>query len=475
MSILFITAFKDIDRKSWKVIPRTNEKYIGDFLNLANNIKYRLIVFVENPIMEILLTKNIPSNIVLLNSSLVTTFYDRFGQKEDEIMQSEIYKQKIPDYRKDCPEHWNAKYTMVNHSKINYVAYCKKQYPQYEYYSWLDFGFVRESIDHVPKNINFSKLDKKIHYLYYNEPTTAISANEMLSKNDIYFIGSFFVVYCDLIDQFEQLYEAKLLQWQEETLCDDDQNLLFQLYFENRDLFKLFPSHKQWFTLFSNHLNSSTPSELLFNEKIATPLCEIMGRNRSDKGSLDITNCHHNYTTFYYSIFKNLQNNPLHIFELGLGTTNQNIPSHMEPNGRPGASLYGWAEFFKNATVYGADIDRDILFQTDRIHTHFCDQTKPHIIQQLWEHAELQQLFDIIIEDGLHEYSANVCFFENSIHKLAPNGYFIIEDILNKDIPKFTAIIEQWKVRYPDLIFTILPIPSTKNLSDNTLIVIKRV
>ena len=45
----------------------------------------------------------------------------------------------------------------------------------------------------------------------------------------------------------------------------------------------------------------------IFDEKIQTSLCEIMGRYGSDKGSIDITNCHHNYTTFYYSIFKDIK------------------------------------------------------------------------------------------------------------------------------------------------------------------------
>ncbi len=45
----------------------------------------------------------------------------------------------------------------------------------------------------------------------------------------------------------------------------------------------------------------------LFNEKLATPLCEIMGRHKSDKGHVDITASHHNYTTFYYSIFKSIR------------------------------------------------------------------------------------------------------------------------------------------------------------------------
>lgn len=36
---------------------------------------------------------------------------------------------------------------------------------------------------------------------------------------------------------------------------------------------------------------------------IPTDLCEIMGRNRSDKGAINITESWHNYTTVYYGLF----------------------------------------------------------------------------------------------------------------------------------------------------------------------------
>ena len=67
----------------------------------------------------------------------------------------------------------------------------------------------------------------------------------------------------------------------------------------------------------------------LFDEKKSTPLCEIMGRHGSDKGSINIESSWHNYTTFYYSKFKDLRKKKLRVFELGLGTNNVNIPSNM--------------------------------------------------------------------------------------------------------------------------------------------------
>ena len=209
-----------------------------------------------------------------------------------------------------------------------------------------------------------------------------------------------------------------------------------------------------------------------FDEKTPTILCKIMGRYRSDKGHANITECWHNYTTFYYSLFKDRRDTPLRIFELGLGTNNPSISSNMGPDGVPGASLYGWKDFFPLAHIFGADIDKDVLFQTDRIQTFYCDQTNPDTIKEMWEDPALQEPFDIIIEDGLHTFSANVCFFENSIHKLASNGYYIIEDVLKEEEPFFLEKIKEWELMYPDCVFTLLTIPSSKNSRDNALVVV---
>jgi len=210
----------------------------------------------------------------------------------------------------------------------------------------------------------------------------------------------------------------------------------------------------------------------VFDEKQSTPLCEIMGRYGSDKGNVNINNCWHNYTTFYYSIFKKLSQKKLRIFELGLGTNNINVPSNMGANGKPGASLYGWQEFFPNSDIFGADIDIGILFNTDKIKTFYCDQTNPYIIKYMWNQPSLQENFDIIIEDGLHTFNANVCFFENSIHKLKSNGYFIIEDIINYEEHLFINKIKEWELQYKNCLFTLLKIPSLRNDCDNTLLVV---
>jgi hypothetical protein len=89
----------------------------------------------------------------------------------------------------------------------------------------------------------------------------------------------------------------------------------------------------------------------------------------------------------------------------------------------------------------------------------------------MWDNKLLEEPFDIIIEDGLHEYSANVCFFENSIHKLAKGGYYIIEDIQNKEFPLFFEKIVEWREKYNHLNISFVQVPSMVNNHDNNLLV----
>lgn len=129
-----------------------------------------------------------------------------------------------------------------------------------------------------------------------------------------------------------------------------------------------------------------------------TDLCKIMTDFGSDKGR-----GHHNYTIYYDKLFNGIKEENLNIFELGLGTNYLDVPSSMGSDGIPGASLRGWKKYFPNSKVFGADIDKRILFEEDRIKTFYCDQTNVRSIQKMWNSELLKDLyFDIIIDDGLH-------------------------------------------------------------------------
>jgi hypothetical protein len=195
-----------------------------------------------------------------------------------------------------------------------------------------------------------------------------------------------------------------------------------------------------------------------------------MTRHGSDKGQGK-----HNYTTIYSALFGNLRDRPLLIFELGLGTNNPLLPSSMGIHGRPGASLRGWRELFTYALVYGADIDRDILFEEDRIQTFYCDQLDSAAIRELWSQPALQGGVDILIDDGLHTFEGNTSFLDGSLEHLRPGGIYVIEDIENETIEKWRNQLETicFK-RYPNHEFALLTAPNSRNTSDNNMLVIRR-
>jgi SAM-dependent methyltransferase len=202
-------------------------------------------------------------------------------------------------------------------------------------------------------------------------------------------------------------------------------------------------------------------------------LCFIMNFFGSDKGH-PINDSNHCYTRFYHELFKPDRYESLRVFELGLGTNNPNFPSNMGPDGKPGASLRGWKQYFPNASVFGADIDSGILFQEDRIRTFQCDQNDANSIKTLWSNTELEEGFNIIIEDGLHIFESNVHFFENSYHKLKVGGIFIIEDVMYYTLERWNQKLQEWAARFPNMSFRIYVIPYERNPHDNTVVIAKR-
>lgn len=205
-----------------------------------------------------------------------------------------------------------------------------------------------------------------------------------------------------------------------------------------------------------------------------TELCELMEIYGSDKGQkTHMGRNWHNYSIVYHTLFQNVRTESLRIFELGLGTNNVNVPSNMGSHGKPGASLRAWRDYFPNSLVFGADIDRNVLFEENRIKTYFCDQLNPKEIETMWNREDLHENFDIIIEDGLHTFEANKCFFENSIHKVKEGGVYIIEDVSVSQLGMYNKQLLLWKSQF-NMTYTILNLPHNRNNYDNCLILIKK-
>jgi hypothetical protein len=200
-------------------------------------------------------------------------------------------------------------------------------------------------------------------------------------------------------------------------------------------------------------------------------LCDLYG---SDKGTFYGKRAAHTYTPVYEYLFSNIRSNVKLVFECGLGTNNPDIPSNMGIGGRPGASLRVWRDYFPNAEIIGADIDKDILFCEDRIQTGYIDQTSPETVVRFFISLDEkhQNNFDIMIDDGLHAFEAAKCLFENSFSRIKPNGIYVIEDMSDNNIPRFKEYINSryspWEI---DIEYMLMPVGLHR--SDNNLIIIK--
>jgi hypothetical protein len=159
-------------------------------------------------------------------------------------------------------------------------------------------------------------------------------------------------------------------------------------------------------------------------------LGNILENNKSDKSTT------HDYHVFYSFIFNKLgENSKLNILEIGMGTNNPNIVSNMGIYGRPGASLYAFREYLPNSNIYGADIDKDILFESDRIKTSFVDQMDSITLHELANKFGNIK-YDLIIDDGLHSIGANFNTMLFALNNINEDGWVVIEDI---------HIVDNWK------------------------------
>ena len=200
-------------------------------------------------------------------------------------------------------------------------------------------------------------------------------------------------------------------------------------------------------------------------------LCDIYGSDKGElvKGGHPYPWASHTYADFYANLFSHCRDSVTKVFECGLGTNNTNYPSSMSISGKPGASLRVWRDYFPNATIYGADIDKDVLFEEERIKTYYINQLDPVTIKSFWGRVG-KTGFDFMIDDGLHTFEAGSTLFLHSIDKLSSNGIYIIEDVTLFDLARYREFFRNKKYLIE---YVCLHRPSL-TLADNNLVVVRK-
>jgi hypothetical protein len=166
-----------------------------------------------------------------------------------------------------------------------------------------------------------------------------------------------------------------------------------------------------------------------------TYLCEIAQKYNTDKTPK--RSCYHpqphTYTPCYYNLMKDKMETCEFVLEIGVG------------DNPLGASLKMWNDFFKNAIIIGLDYNRNLLFKDVKIDTFYTDQnnineleiTKKEIIRK---YPAIKNRLDFIIDDGCHEYTANINTLSVYWDLVAIGGCYIIEDILYDEFDKYLNI-----------------------------------
>ena len=133
----------------------------------------------------------------------------------------------------------------------------------------------------------------------------------------------------------------------------------------------------------------------------ASKLGNILNKFGSDKAHK------HNYYILYSHILGETTKTGK-IFEIGLGTNNTHISSNMGKHGVPGASLRAFQEYMPNSSIYGADVDKNILFREKRIRTYFIDQLNQATFEEVGQ--DIGENFDLMIDVMMNSHFLGFLF-----------------------------------------------------------------
>jgi len=165
----------------------------------------------------------------------------------------------------------------------------------------------------------------------------------------------------------------------------------------------------------------------------SSELADIFKRYGSDKSS------YHDYHKCYGKLLMDRRDAELTVVEIGIGSTNSAVMSNMGTGGMPGASLRAFEAYLPKATLIGADIDRSILFETERIQCVYCNQMEPDGFIDL-ERALSHRTIDLFIDDGLHALSANLNSLKFALDHTTKGSAIVIEDIHENVAPIWGVI-----------------------------------
>ena len=111
-----------------------------------------------------------------------------------------------------------------------------------------------------------------------------------------------------------------------------------------------------------------------------------------------------------------------------------------------------WRAFFSRARIFGFDIDLVAMenIKNMNLPAVFLDQmdaTKPDSMEAVFQKYMTDgELFDVIIDDALHDVNQQAITIRTCMNKLKQGGLLIIEDVFrNQDHAAYIKVMEEVK------------------------------
>ncbi len=136
-----------------------------------------------------------------------------------------------------------------------------------------------------------------------------------------------------------------------------------------------------------------------------------------------------------------------------------------------GFALQAYSEYFKNATVYGIDLENNlcqVAAQNSRIKTYFGDAQDPSTIRHF------NATYDVIIEDASHVASQQIQHFSDYSQFVKPGGVYIVEDVMSEHLEEVRqALLVQAGTH--GFSSTVFDLRAANDGGDNILIVLQKI
>ena len=193
---------------------------------------------------------------------------------------------------------------------------------------------------------------------------------------------------------------------------------------------------------------------------------EIFNNWGSDKSSK------HNYEIIYAEFKKTIKTSS-RILEIGCGSNDPEIRHAMSPDYIPLSSLQALREIYQTENIEGADIDVKLEINND-FKVHYLDQFKRETLEEISKSFKLG--FDLIIDDGVHDISANYLTLIYFYKILNPQGKYVIEDVPTSLIESWSFLLQEFDIMEMEVLSAGVgnEINSAQNLNSECAIVLTK-